>query len=81
MVEHAGAASLQLSIPQELLAALGISFASAMSSHAIKSFKDTNHFKSIGIAKSGHPSLAQMFLAEQGLAATRTIDLTKFQNF
>jgi hypothetical protein len=82
LVEHAGATSLQFSIPSELLGALGISLTSAVTAQAIKSSKDQNRPESIPASTPAEPPrFGQLFLVEQGDQADKIIDVTKFQNF
>lgn len=70
------------SIPGELLALMGISLASAVTSLAIKATKNEDDPAAVGARGStGRPPIADMFAVEEGSKALRAVDLTKLQNF
>lgn len=76
------ATAWDFTIPGELLAVMGITLASSVTSVAIKSVKDNTHPERI----AKHPTVAQagfadMFLTEEGDSGLFDIDVTKVQNF
>jgi hypothetical protein len=69
---------LNVAIPTELLAAMGISVGSAASASAIKAGKDLRGQAS----RSGRaPYFTQVVTTEEGSYVDRTVDIAKFQNF
>jgi hypothetical protein len=76
--------ALDFTIPDELLAVLGISVGSGVLATTIKSVKDTTPAVALHIAASdvNHPPrLWQIFTVEEGAMADQVIDISKFQNF
>jgi hypothetical protein len=68
-------------IPGELLAAMGITLASSVTSVAIKSVKDNTRPAAVAKHLPGRASFADMFLVEEGDTGLFSIDATKVQNF
>ncbi|MCZ4088702.1 hypothetical protein [Sinorhizobium psoraleae] len=74
--------ALSFSIPSTLLAVMGISIASTVSSIVVKSAKDMQAPERIAASDaSDRPRFSQIFLVEEGELADLTVDITKFQNF
>jgi hypothetical protein len=75
--------ALGFSIPDELLIVMGISVGSAATTTVVKAGKDSQHPDRIAASDpaSDKPSFMQVFLVEEGAAADKVIDVTKFQNF
>ncbi len=67
---------LNITIPSELLIAMGISVGSTVTATAIKAGKDLRNILVIG---RNQPKFSQVYLAEEG--TTEVVDVTKFQNF
>ncbi len=70
-------------IPGELLALMGISIGSAVTSLVIKSAKDTQRGDGIAARELSvkNPPIQDMFAVEEGSTALKSIDITKVQNF
>lgn len=74
--------ALDFTIPGELLAVLGISTGSAVTSTVIKTNDDNRDPTKIAASDaSDPPRFSQVFLMEKGAAADAYIDVAKFQNF
>jgi hypothetical protein len=77
------ATAWDFSIPGELLAAMGISLGSAVTSLAIKSNKNDTRAPCVGgrAADLKRPPVADMLAVEEGRQALRSLDPAKLQNF
>lgn len=74
--------ALSFTIPEQLLAAMGISLGGASAATAIKAGKDNAHPMRVAASDTGDPPrFSQVFLVEEGDAADQAVDVTKFQNF
>jgi hypothetical protein len=76
-----GVDPLDISIPAELLGALGISVGSAVTAIGLKASKNRTRAKFVAASPPGAARPAQMLLVEEGPQADRTVDVTKLQNF
>lgn len=76
-------AAWDFTIPGELLALMGISLGSTVTSLAIKGTKDANRsaFVAARAAAVDHPPFADMFAVEEGSSGLKNLDVTKIQNF
>ena len=70
---------LDIRIPDELLALLGVNVVSTVSAAAIKAGKDRYH--PAKVAAGSAPRFAQVFMPEEGAGADSGIDAAKFQSF
>jgi hypothetical protein len=82
MTEDAGSA-WEFDIPGELLAVMGITLASTVSSLAIKNVKDSQRpeFVAGRLPELRRPPVADMFAVEEGGGALKNVDVTKLQSF
>lgn len=70
-------------VPGELLALMGITIGSAVTSLAIKSTKDETRAEHIAAREASltRPPFYDMLAVEEGTSGLKAIDVTKFQNF
>ena len=74
--------ALEFTIPGELLAVLGISAGSTVTSTVIKTNENNENPRKVAASDaSDPPRFSQVFLIEEGTAADAYIDVAKFQNF
>jgi hypothetical protein len=77
----AGRDALAISIADELLVVMGIALGTSAVAEALKSSQDASHPEQVAVGRpSDRPRWVQLFLAESGAGADRTIDVAKFQN-
>jgi hypothetical protein len=76
------AKTLDFTIPNNLLLAVGISVGSAVAATATKAGKDSNDKAKVERMTDGKsPRISQVFMVEEGAMADKAVDVTKFQNF
>jgi len=67
---------LNIVIPPDLLAVMGISVGSGAAASGIKSAKDKEGAK----IRTGRPNLTQLYTMEEGSSGEAVMDITRFQN-
>jgi hypothetical protein len=81
LLGDAAGGPLGFSIPDSVLALLGISVGSTVAARAIKAGKNTRRQANIAASDDlDPPSLGQIILVEEGRQADQLIDVTKFQS-
>ena len=71
----------EFKIPGELLAVMGITLASSVTSVSIKAVKDNTRAQAVAKHLPGTSAFSDMFLTEEGDSGLFGIDVTKVQNF